>query len=104
MIITIIFFIIIRQVERNCCSCRIIISWLLTLDFKWVLYSYLSKPVVYPISTALLFGNDTNPAHPKHIGSIDPTCNVADVVKGKLGRVAFQQTWWKTVRAVQYTV
>lgn len=31
----------------------------------------------------LLFGGDTNPAHPKHIGSIDPTCNVADVVKGK---------------------
>lgn len=28
----------------------------------------------------LLFGNDTNPAHPKHIGSIDPTCSVADVV------------------------
>uniref|UniRef100_A0A672FG17 Protein-serine/threonine kinase n=1 Tax=Salarias fasciatus TaxID=181472 RepID=A0A672FG17_SALFA len=29
----------------------------------------------------LLFGNDTNPAHPKHIGSIDPTCNVAEVVR-----------------------
>ncbi|XP_004631430.2 pyruvate dehydrogenase kinase, isozyme 3 isoform X1 [Octodon degus] len=29
----------------------------------------------------LLFGDDTNPAHPKHIGSIDPTCDVADVVK-----------------------
>uniref|UniRef100_A0AAY4AUM2 Protein-serine/threonine kinase n=1 Tax=Denticeps clupeoides TaxID=299321 RepID=A0AAY4AUM2_9TELE len=29
----------------------------------------------------LLFGNDTNPAHPKHIGSIDPTCSVADVVR-----------------------
>ncbi|XP_036768690.1 pyruvate dehydrogenase kinase, isozyme 3 isoform X3 [Manis pentadactyla] len=29
----------------------------------------------------LLFGGDINPAHPKHIGSIDPTCNVADVVK-----------------------
>ncbi|TSK98507.1 [Pyruvate dehydrogenase (acetyl-transferring)] kinase isozyme 3, mitochondrial [Bagarius yarrelli] len=28
----------------------------------------------------LLFGNDTNPAHPKHIGSIDPACDVADVV------------------------
>lgn len=28
----------------------------------------------------LLFGNDTNPAHPKHIGSIDPTCCVAEVV------------------------
>ncbi|KAG9283406.1 pyruvate dehydrogenase (acetyl-transferring) kinase isozyme 3, mitochondrial [Astyanax mexicanus] len=28
----------------------------------------------------LLFGNDTNPAHPKHIGSIDPACSVADVV------------------------
>ncbi|XP_038554391.1 pyruvate dehydrogenase (acetyl-transferring) kinase isozyme 3, mitochondrial-like [Micropterus salmoides] len=28
----------------------------------------------------LLFGNDINPAHPKHIGSIDPTCSVAEVV------------------------
>ncbi|XP_061094589.1 pyruvate dehydrogenase (acetyl-transferring) kinase isozyme 3, mitochondrial isoform X2 [Conger conger] len=28
----------------------------------------------------LLFGNDTNPAHPKHIGSIDPNCSVAEVV------------------------
>uniref|UniRef100_A0A670I3B1 Protein-serine/threonine kinase n=1 Tax=Podarcis muralis TaxID=64176 RepID=A0A670I3B1_PODMU len=31
----------------------------------------------------LLFGGVTNPAHPKHIGSIDPTCNVADVVDAK---------------------
>uniref|UniRef100_A0A8C9EMK9 Protein-serine/threonine kinase n=1 Tax=Pavo cristatus TaxID=9049 RepID=A0A8C9EMK9_PAVCR len=31
----------------------------------------------------LLFGGDINPAHPKHIGSIDPNCNVAEVVKGK---------------------
>ncbi|XP_019384703.1 PREDICTED: pyruvate dehydrogenase kinase, isozyme 3 [Crocodylus porosus] len=29
----------------------------------------------------LLFGGDINPAHPKHIGSIDPNCNVADVVQ-----------------------
>ncbi|KAM4699732.1 pyruvate dehydrogenase kinase, isozyme 3 [Discoglossus pictus] len=29
----------------------------------------------------LLFGGDINPAHPKHIGSIDPTCNVPEVVK-----------------------
>ncbi|CAN9506182.1 unnamed protein product [Ophioblennius macclurei] len=29
----------------------------------------------------LLFGNDTNPAHPKHIGSIDPSCDVAEVVR-----------------------
>ncbi|KAM9320874.1 pyruvate dehydrogenase kinase, isozyme 3 [Gastrophryne carolinensis] len=28
----------------------------------------------------LLFGGDINPAHPKHIGSIDPTCNVPEVV------------------------
>uniref|UniRef100_A0A8C6UFM2 Protein-serine/threonine kinase n=1 Tax=Neogobius melanostomus TaxID=47308 RepID=A0A8C6UFM2_9GOBI len=28
----------------------------------------------------LLFGNGTNPAHPKHIGSIDPTCCVAEIV------------------------
>uniref|UniRef100_A0A2K6K8H3 Protein-serine/threonine kinase n=1 Tax=Rhinopithecus bieti TaxID=61621 RepID=A0A2K6K8H3_RHIBE len=32
----------------------------------------------------LLFGGDTNPVHPKHIGSIDPTCNVADVVKNSM--------------------
>ncbi|KAM9300786.1 pyruvate dehydrogenase kinase, isozyme 3 isoform 3-T4 [Morus bassanus] len=31
----------------------------------------------------LLFGGDINPAHPKHIGSIDPNCNVAEVVKAK---------------------
>ncbi|KAM6098786.1 pyruvate dehydrogenase kinase, isozyme 3 isoform 2-T2 [Theristicus caerulescens] len=29
----------------------------------------------------LLFGGDINPAHPKHIGSIDPNCSVAEVVK-----------------------
>ncbi|NXU49086.1 PDK2 kinase, partial [Turnix velox] len=29
----------------------------------------------------LLFDGSTNPAHPKHIGSIDPHCNVADVVR-----------------------
>ncbi|NWU12750.1 PDK2 kinase, partial [Cephalopterus ornatus] len=32
----------------------------------------------------LLFDGSTNPAHPKHIGSIDPHCNVANVVRG----------WW----------
>ncbi|XP_053554421.1 pyruvate dehydrogenase (acetyl-transferring) kinase isozyme 1, mitochondrial isoform X3 [Bombina bombina] len=32
----------------------------------------------------LLFGGKVkvNPAHPKHIGSIDPACNVVEVVKG----------------------
>uniref|UniRef100_A0A3P8ZRL2 Protein-serine/threonine kinase n=1 Tax=Esox lucius TaxID=8010 RepID=A0A3P8ZRL2_ESOLU len=39
----------------------------------------------------LLFGNDTNPAHPKHIGSIDPTCNVAEVVKGNSPRCVPQR-------------
>lgn len=29
----------------------------------------------------LLFGSDTNPAHPKHLRSINPICNVANVVK-----------------------
>ena len=29
----------------------------------------------------LLFVGDTNPAHLKHIGNIDPTCSVTDVVK-----------------------
>lgn len=35
-------------------------------------------------SLALLFDGSTNPAHPKHIGSIDPHCSVATVVRG----------WW----------
>ncbi|ERE69284.1 [Pyruvate dehydrogenase [lipoamide]] kinase isozyme 2 [Cricetulus griseus] len=29
----------------------------------------------------LIFDGSTNPAHPKHIGSIDPNCSVSDVVK-----------------------
>ncbi|XP_025059551.1 pyruvate dehydrogenase kinase, isozyme 2 isoform X2 [Alligator sinensis] len=29
----------------------------------------------------LLFNGSTNPAHPKHIGSIDPHCDVSEVVK-----------------------
>uniref|UniRef100_I3MNP5 Protein-serine/threonine kinase n=1 Tax=Ictidomys tridecemlineatus TaxID=43179 RepID=I3MNP5_ICTTR len=31
----------------------------------------------------LIFDGSTNPAHPKHIGSIDPNCKVSDVVKGE---------------------
>ncbi|XP_075767863.1 pyruvate dehydrogenase kinase, isozyme 2 isoform X2 [Pelodiscus sinensis] len=30
---------------------------------------------------SLLFDGSTNPAHPKHIGSIDPHCDVSEVVK-----------------------
>lgn len=37
-------------------------------------------------SPALLFDGSTNPAHPKHIGSIDPHCSVANVVRGLWGR------------------
>ncbi|XP_056154789.1 pyruvate dehydrogenase kinase, isozyme 4 isoform X2 [Lampris incognitus] len=29
----------------------------------------------------LIFNGSANPAHPKHIGSIDPTCDVVEVVK-----------------------
>ncbi|XP_053118688.1 pyruvate dehydrogenase kinase, isozyme 2 isoform X3 [Hemicordylus capensis] len=29
----------------------------------------------------LIFDGSTNPAHPKHIGSIDPNCNVSEVVR-----------------------
>uniref|UniRef100_A0A2K6FGY1 Protein-serine/threonine kinase n=1 Tax=Propithecus coquereli TaxID=379532 RepID=A0A2K6FGY1_PROCO len=42
--------------------------------------SRISFPMVINQHT-LLFGGDTNPAHPKHVGSIGPTCNVADVVR-----------------------
>ncbi|KAF5901228.1 pyruvate dehydrogenase kinase, isozyme 4, partial [Clarias magur] len=30
---------------------------------------------------SLIFSGSTNPAHPKHIGSIDPNCDVVEVVK-----------------------
>uniref|UniRef100_A0A8B9QNY9 Protein-serine/threonine kinase n=1 Tax=Apteryx owenii TaxID=8824 RepID=A0A8B9QNY9_APTOW len=30
---------------------------------------------------SLLFGGKINPAHPKHIGSIDPSCNVVEVIR-----------------------
>ncbi|OXB65828.1 hypothetical protein ASZ78_002747 [Callipepla squamata] len=30
---------------------------------------------------SLLFGGKSNPAHPKHIGSIDPSCNVVGVIR-----------------------
>ncbi|KAK2532559.1 pyruvate dehydrogenase (acetyl-transferring) kinase isozyme 1, mitochondrial [Columba livia] len=30
---------------------------------------------------SLLFGGKLNPAHPKHIGSIDPSCNVVEVIR-----------------------
>ncbi|KAG8559640.1 hypothetical protein GDO81_017396 [Engystomops pustulosus] len=39
----------------------------------------------------LLFGGKVkeNPAHPKHIGSIDPVCDVVDVVRGKISLFLF---------------
>ncbi|NXY81941.1 PDK1 kinase, partial [Alcedo cyanopectus] len=30
---------------------------------------------------SLLFGGKSNPAHPKHIGSIDPSCSVVEVIR-----------------------
>lgn len=35
------------------------------------------------LPAALIFDGSTNPAHPKHIGSIDPNCSVSEVVKGR---------------------
>lgn len=43
----------------------------------------------------LLFGDDTNPAHPKHIGSIDPTCSVAEVVSGEFEILRFNGLCWE---------
>lgn len=36
------------------------------------------------VFSALLFGGNVrvNPAHPKQIGGIDPSCHVTDVLKG----------------------
>ena len=37
--------------------------------------------------SALIFDGSANPAHPKHIGSIDPNCDVVEVIKGtQIGR------------------
>lgn len=33
---------------------------------------------------ALVFDGTTNPVHPNTIGSIDPHCQVADVVRGEV--------------------
>lgn len=41
-----------------------------------------SHMVVVLCPAALIFEGSVNPAHPKHIGSIDPSCDVAEVVKG----------------------
>lgn len=37
------------------------------------------------VPAALIFDGGVNPAHPKHIGSIDPNCDVVEVVKGHEG-------------------
>lgn len=37
---------------------------------------------LHSVPLALIFDGSVNPAHPKHIGSIDPTCDVVEVVKG----------------------
>lgn len=61
-------------------------NWFAPLDYKrtvYVLFSFATDVLLLCFCTALLFGNDTNPAHPKHIGSIDPNCNVAEVVSGE---------------------
>lgn len=40
------------------------------------------KHVCFLFPVALIFDGSVNPAHPKHIGSIDPSCDVVEVVKG----------------------
>lgn len=37
---------------------------------------------LHSVPAALIFDGSVNPAHPKHIGSIDPNCDVVEVVKG----------------------
>jgi hypothetical protein len=63
------------------CFQHLAVSLFLCLTIPTHCVLILSPP--FCVCSALLFGGDPNPAHPKHIGSIDPTCNVADVVKGK---------------------
>lgn len=50
------------------------------------LYWVLNNIFFFFFLAALLFGGKNNPAHPKHIGSIDPSCNVVEVIRGKVSR------------------
>lgn len=49
-------------------------------ELKFVFFE--SHPFVALCPIALIFEGSVNPAHPKHIGSIDPSCDVVEVVKG----------------------
>lgn len=41
------------------------------------------QPLSFLFSAALIFDGTANPVHPNTIGSIDPHCQVGDVVQGK---------------------
>lgn len=40
---------------------------------------------LFLFSAALIFDGTANPVHPNTIGSIDPHCQVGDVVQGEYG-------------------
>lgn len=53
------------------------------LFFFYYYYSHcLSDTHAALCPVALIFDGSVNPAHPKHIGSIDPSCDAVEVVKG----------------------
>lgn len=48
----------------------------------FLLLLFLSDTHAALCPVALIFDGSVNPAHPKHIGSIDPSCDAGEVVKG----------------------
>ena len=54
-------------------------------------------------SSALIFDGSANPAHPKHIGTIDPDCAVTEVVKGAVPHQLQHATQTHTILSPEIT-
>lgn len=63
----------------------------LEMGFGYFSLFYLS--LMFHFLIALLFGGKDkgSPSHRKHIGSINPNCNVVEVIQGKYLHFSFQK-------------
>lgn len=60
----------------------------ISLNLRLFIIPYLELNVVlFSSQTALLFDDKSRSGHPRHIGSIDPCCDVAEVVNGMYSQI-----------------